>query len=485
MLIYSHSTPEILTNTIRDVDDVKNSEYCGLIGPDFPEDVMALEGDDLVIPDEPDKLNKEIAVAIAFNSVRDCESAKQFVRLFLLNGATMDTATVLYYKDRIASGPFADCAQEYSRLAFEAASFGLPSHGGVKVETGGGSFGKSSKDRRFLKTLLKALSDCLNAPCDYMKASSAYGFLEGDSPIGDGGEDSPPVIDDLLTFNKIPEAFQQAATTLSIIGHSTYQSMKHVFSSKEERKAAQDAVKQKFDKSTTKPPPKKEGEKRRSIGTSLAKLIPTNIVEGVKKLIAASKIKTAMIANLGDCFRQNEYQKNHNPYTYVKSGGTNGEGVGPRSAMGVVEATIQRGKGPPTTGKSSNIDYTPPPGLNGFGGVGIATVFGLNLNGSTDTQDLNGVGAFGANLRDPKLVGVSIPFGTAVRWFGKNYRQIIRETKPLVEVTLKDKTIRAPIVDLGPAAWTKNDLDLTYRTAKKLGSTGKDTVTYKLVSPPK
>lgn len=323
MLIYSHSTPEILTATIRSVADVKNSEYCGLVGPNFPEDVMALDGDNLVIADEPDKLNREIAVAIAFNSVQDCESAKQFVRLFLVNAPTIDVATILYYRDRISNGPFADCTREYSQAAFEASSFGIPSNTSI--------FGTSPRDKSFLNTLKNALLDCLNAPCDYFKPGGTYGFLGSNTPGTTGGVDSPPVIDDLLTFNKIPETFQQISATLSVQTKLTMAKIKNVFKSKDERIKEEELI---LAGKTPQPVPPA------AASISLKSILPDNIVDGMTKLLTPTKIQNALVANLGDCFRIQDYQRKYNPYTYTKTGGSNSEGAGPRSATGVPAETI-------------------------------------------------------------------------------------------------------------------------------------------------
>ena len=323
MLIYSHSTPEILTATIRSVADVKNSEYCGLVGPNFPDDVMALDGDDLVIADEPDKLNREIAVAIAFNSVQDCEGAKQFVRLFLLNAPTIDVATILYYKDRISNGPFADCVREYSQAAIEASSFGIPSNTSV--------FGASQRDKSFLNTLKNALLDCLNAPCDYFNSGGTYGFLGSNTPGTTGGVDSPPPIDDILTFNKIPETFQQASATLSVQAQLTMAKIKNVFKSKDERIKEEELI-----LAGKNPPPSTPT----AASISLKSILPDNIVDGMKKLLTPTKIQNALVANLGDCFRIQDYQRKYNPYTYTTTGGLNGEGAGPQSATGIPPKTI-------------------------------------------------------------------------------------------------------------------------------------------------
>lgn len=327
MLIYSHSTPEILTATIRSVSDVKNSEYCGLVGSTFPNDVMALDGDNLHIPDEPDKLNKEIAIAIAFNSMQDCEGAKQFVRIFLLNAPTLDVATILYYKDRISNGPFADCVQEYSQAAFETASFGISSNG----LSSSSSFGSSPRDASFLNTLKTALLDCLNAPCNYFKPGGTYGFLGSNTPGATGGVNSSPEIPDLLTFNKIPQAFQTAGATLSVMGKLTEAKIKNVFKPIKERQQAEDAI-------IAGAQAKQPAPTTTSIG--LKNILPDNITQGIQKLLAATKIQNVLSVNLGDCFRIQDYQRKYNPYTYTDSGGSNSESVGPRSATSIVEKTV-------------------------------------------------------------------------------------------------------------------------------------------------
>lgn len=112
--------------------------------------------------------------------------------------------------------------------------------------------------------------------------------------------------------------------------------------------------------------------------------------------------------------------------------------------------------------------------------TGPTTVFGLDVDGNIDTQD-NGVGAWGADTRDPSLMGVSLPFKTLERWYGKDYNEFIKNNKPMIEVTnpKTGKTILAPIVDAGPAEWTGHELDLTFAAARELGSTGKDTMTFR------
>jgi hypothetical protein len=115
---------------------------------------------------------------------------------------------------------------------------------------------------------------------------------------------------------------------------------------------------------------------------------------------------------------------------------------------------------------------------------GRATWFGLNPDGSTDTQD-NGQGAFidkrtgkPYDTRDPRLVGVALPFRTLNSIFGDDYRTnpevkaAIESGQYYVEVIGPDgQRVNARIVDAGPAEWTGNAIDLTYGAGTALGIT--------------
>lgn len=117
----------------------------------------------------------------------------------------------------------------------------------------------------------------------------------------------------------------------------------------------------------------------------------------------------------------------------------------------------------------------------GQGNRGNATIFGHMLDGSPDPED-NGLGAFGANTRDPKLEGVSLPFATLDQNFG-SHRNANDIRNALVAV-LNPKTGQQgsfPIVDKGPAGWTGNSIDLTGAAGKRLGATGKDEMIFQIL----
>ena len=131
---------------------------------------------------------------------------------------------------------------------------------------------------------------------------------------------------------------------------------------------------------------------------------------------------------------------------------------------------------------------------------GNATTFGLNPNtvvnadGTVDTKYIdkedNGYGAFGYNTRDPKLVGASLPVEVLKQSIGdytknpKIWSQIHNgEYKIAVTNPKTGQTEVMNIVDSGPATWTGNAVDLTYGATKKLGFTGKDNASYKLIGP--
>lgn len=127
----------------------------------------------------------------------------------------------------------------------------------------------------------------------------------------------------------------------------------------------------------------------------------------------------------------------------------------------------------PTAPRSAILGQNVPKYLSGS-----ATVFGRNLDGSIDSQD-NGIGAWGANTRDPSLVGVSLP----ISLLKAKYGDTSAAKGQMVEV-INPKTgsrIVAPIVDKGPAAWTGNAIDLTYGAAKQLNASGKDAMQFRFM----
>jgi hypothetical protein len=137
----------------------------------------------------------------------------------------------------------------------------------------------------------------------------------------------------------------------------------------------------------------------------------------------------------------------------------------------------------PSTGAPSQS--TPPAGaptsMNGSAGggmyPGLATMFGLNPDGSVDKQD-NGVGAWGANTRDPNLAGVAV-HPEELQAMG-----IPQSQWPNVKVAVTNpstgKSGIFPNVDkLGnPNA----GVDLTYGAGKQLGATGADHIVYHILN---
>jgi|GEM_PF-4738278 len=103
--------------------------------------------------------------------------------------------------------------------------------------------------------------------------------------------------------------------------------------------------------------------------------------------------------------------------------------------------------------------------------TGATTTFGRNLDGSVDGQD-NGQGAWGANTRDPNLLGVSLPISMLRAKYGDENAANGKMVEVVNPRTGQKATV--PIVDKGPGEDTGNMMDLTYGLAKQLGSTGKD-----------
>jgi hypothetical protein len=151
-----------------------------------------------------------------------------------------------------------------------------------------------------------------------------------------------------------------------------------------------------------------------------------------------------------------------------------------------------------------SVGYAPAKPEVVSGVTGRSTVFGLNYSGSIDTGD-NGQGFFGYNTRNKALLGVSLPvsvldgtlgaFGGKVADLGSRAVEIrpgkylvpsvahdIKSGRFQVRVTNKaGKQIVASIVDVGPAAWTGNAIDLTYGAARALETHGDATVTYEML----
>jgi hypothetical protein len=114
----------------------------------------------------------------------------------------------------------------------------------------------------------------------------------------------------------------------------------------------------------------------------------------------------------------------------------------------------------------------------------LATVFGLNMDGSIDSED-NGVGSpilGSVNTRDPHLVGAAVPIAIAKAQFGS--LQNVRGNRVQVTSNVTNITITAPIVDFGPSVAQVARgmaLDLTLAAQRAIGGNGKTPVRYRFV----
>lgn len=364
MLIYSHSTPEILIASFRNKTQVKNSSYCGLIDENFPDDVMTLAGDDLVIKEPAGTLNIDIALAIAFNSIRTCDDARQFAMLYTINGPNVDTKTLMFYKTRIINGPFGSCVREFIDANFEAARNGVT---GVNVDNvqrdlGGSNIRNiSTRDsfepsvgtnkvlnNDFISTLKKSFGDCLNAPANYFAHGGSYGFLTN----GAGANSANTVgyneqlgfpISDNETFSKMPQIFQKMSVTLSQMGTNTLTNVKNVFTTKEQKAKEQDVI------------DKGKVTKENSNTANSSGVFNFDLTSFLNFSKAASQVQSAIANSLGDCFRMEDYRKRYNPYSYLESGGMNGETAAEAGATTGIPTTQPTVNNTNITNKTYNV----------------------------------------------------------------------------------------------------------------------------------
>jgi hypothetical protein len=121
--------------------------------------------------------------------------------------------------------------------------------------------------------------------------------------------------------------------------------------------------------------------------------------------------------------------------------------------------------------------------------VGAGTTFGLDYDTAGNDAMDNGQGAFGYNTRDTNLAGASLPIAVIKNSIGDytsdpKIFQAIKRGDYKVAVTNSDGVTRVvPIVDAGPAEWTGNAIDLTYRTSHDLNTGGKAQVGYQIIGP--
>lgn len=334
MLIYSHSTPEILIASFRTKEQIKNSNYCNLIDDSFPDDVTKLEGDDLIIKEGVNTLNLDFALALSFNAIRDCESACHFGTLLTVNGPNIDTRSLMYYTRRIKTSPFYSCVASYIQKQLDYVSrsnpnlnipfqhsIGRPGESGV----GEGYDGENAEpnkqaifdddngvDTKLAKTLTKLAKDCLTAPCNYLAHTGTFGFLSnveqvlGATTNPHGSSDitnsqSGVGVDDILSFNKVPELFQKQTLKLSQLATTCLNKFANKFAN--------------------------------NTGKGNIAKPDTSTYDAYAK--ASSQVQSELANTLGDCYRMADYKRRYNPYTYQENGGANAEQAAPPGVAGM------------------------------------------------------------------------------------------------------------------------------------------------------
>jgi hypothetical protein len=313
MLIYSHSTPDILTALFKTKKQIKDSQYCGLIDDNFPDDVMSLTGDDLIIKEGENTINLDMVLAIAYNSIRTCSTAIQFGKIFIANGANIDTYTLKYYLNGIQTGPFNNCVRDNIQAHFDQIiaeqvapntdiliNNTFPSDGTLGyINTTEGTRGRVRRpnsnniDVAFKKTLQNLLLNCLTAPCNYFNYSgSSYGFLSRvDQTINTvtlpDVQKTGAGVPDSYIFTKIPNLFQQM-----VVG-GMYSAIRGAKNLATKFTSLPDTLKGKI-------------------------LDPdTQTYEAHSK--ASSEIESYIASQLGDCYRIYDFDKRYNPYDYQQN----------------------------------------------------------------------------------------------------------------------------------------------------------------------
>jgi hypothetical protein len=122
--------------------------------------------------------------------------------------------------------------------------------------------------------------------------------------------------------------------------------------------------------------------------------------------------------------------------------------------------------------------------------VGNATTWGLDYGtGQYDAEDTNPTTAFGFNAHNKDIEGASLPISVINESIG-NYQKdpqvmaAIKRGDYKIAVTNQDGVTKVvPLIDAGPADWTGNAIDLTYKTAHDLSTGGKAKVGYQLIGP--
>jgi len=108
----------------------------------------------------------------------------------------------------------------------------------------------------------------------------------------------------------------------------------------------------------------------------------------------------------------------------------------------------------------------------------LCTIFALDWDGKTWDAGDNGKGAWGANTRDPAIVGVALPITLVKDTFGSIDASKLAGCQVQVYSQITQKEVMADIVDLGPSAWTHRLLDGTWGLHKALGHIDYGIATY-------
>lgn len=99
----------------------------------------------------------------------------------------------------------------------------------------------------------------------------------------------------------------------------------------------------------------------------------------------------------------------------------------------------------------------------------LCTIFALEWDGKTPDLGDNGKGAWGADTRNPALVGCALPIILLKDTLGGLSVDHIKGFQVQVYSQVTQKEVMADIVDEGPAAWTHRLLDGTWGLHKALG----------------
>lgn len=302
---YLHLTPEALTMRFRTKQQVKNSDLCGLVDDNLPDDLFILKGDELDIVEPEGTLNKDFALALGFNQITDANKAKQVAKLLVLNGPGLDPYTINYYTRRLKNGPYGTIVTTHIQTNFIAAAGG---NNYVPFQNSLGNI--SDVDNDFVATLKEKLGalDCFLTPANYFNFQGIYGALaekQGTwnyttSPAWDTNNKQTLGQEGYQTAKKMPPIFQAVTGALNFASLGTYKKALKLFYTKEQL----EKQKQEFEAANS--------QRKQTNGDQLTPDIST------AKVIqeAATDVLTSIAQFLGDTVRIFEF-KNINPYQYV------------------------------------------------------------------------------------------------------------------------------------------------------------------------